>query len=76
MTRRYITNTSVDDRAYADAVALIIAIDRVLQEMQPLDREEFEGRLERHGAAQITATSLRILAEELPFPTVEINDDN
>ena len=75
MSRR-VTNSSIDDRAHADAVALIIAVDRVLHDMAALDREEFESRLERHGAAQITATSLRVLAEELPFPDSDDSEDD
>ena len=68
------TNASAGNRAFDDAVALIVAVDRVLQNMAPLDREELEGRLERHGAAQITATSLRVLAEELPNPAYFDNE--
>ena len=72
MSRTFATDRN---RAYDDTVATIIALDLVLQDMPRLDREEFEGRLERHGAPLITATSLRALARELPFPAAETIDE-
>jgi hypothetical protein len=62
------TNASASNRAREDAVDILLSLDRHLAGLPPYARRELCGILERLGASRITLTSLRQLAEDLPYP--------